>query len=45
VSGQSFLELLRWHPRDVDTLQDIYEDRASDARMVQAREHAHGAVG
>ncbi len=30
-SGQSFLELLEWHPRDAMTLMEIYETRAAAA--------------
>ena len=33
MSGQPFLDLLRWEPRDVDTLQEHYEEQASEARM------------
>jgi hypothetical protein len=40
VSGQSFLELLQWHPRDVDTLEQLYQDEGSRRRMQAAREEA-----
>ena len=36
VSGQPFSHLLLWHPRDVDTLQEHYEeqaDRAAEQRL------------
>jgi hypothetical protein len=36
-SGQSFLELLQWHDRDVDTLTEIYQEQDTDARMAAAR--------
>jgi hypothetical protein len=42
MSGQPFLDLLRWHPRDLDTLQAHYEDQASEARMEQARQRLKG---
>lgn len=42
VSGQPFLDLLQWHPRDVDTLIEYYEERASEARMDQARQALKG---
>lgn len=45
MSGQPFLHLLRWHPRDVDTLQQIYEDRAADSRLDAARAHALTMMG
>lgn len=31
VSGQSFSEMLSWHPRDVDTLHQYYRDLDPDA--------------
>lgn len=34
-SGQPFLDLLRWHPRDVDTLLGIYVDRAEQVQEQQ----------
>lgn len=45
MSGQPFLDLLRWDPRDVDTLQEHYEDQASEARMQAARQHAAQMMG
>jgi hypothetical protein len=42
VSGQSFLELLQWDPRDVDTMIEHYEDQASEQRMEQARQALKG---
>jgi hypothetical protein len=29
--------MLDWHPRDVDTLQAIYRDRAEEASLSQQR--------
>lgn len=44
-SGQPFLDLLRWHPRDLDTFYRIHEqlaeqqkERERDARFAQMRE-------
>lgn len=41
-SGQPFLDLLRWHPRDLDTFYRIHEqlaeeqeERERDARFAQ----------
>jgi hypothetical protein len=42
VSGQPFLDLLQWHPRDLDTLQEHYEEQASEARMDEARRRLRG---
>lgn len=42
-SGQPFAHMLRWHPRDVDTLEQLYHDddqRAED----QAREARFAAM-
>ena len=35
LTGPSGLE--SWHPRDIDTLRQFYEDQASEARMATAR--------
>lgn len=45
MSGQPFLDLLRWDPRDVDTLQEHYEERASEARMQAERERIAQMTG
>jgi hypothetical protein len=39
MSGQAFTDLLAWHPRDVDTLEQIYHDRvqAADDEAREAR--------
>jgi hypothetical protein len=29
--------MLHWHPRDVDTLQEIYRDRAEESSLAQQR--------
>jgi hypothetical protein len=42
MSGQSLTELLDWHPRDVDTLEQIYHDRVQAAED-QAREERFAA--
>lgn len=42
-SGQSFLQLLHWHPRDVMTLMDIYEQR-EQALQEAAREQRFAAM-
>jgi hypothetical protein len=42
VSGQPFLDLLKWDPRDVDTLIEHYEEQASEHRMEQARQALKG---
>lgn len=35
ISGQPFLHLLDWHPRDVDTLQQHYHDQDPDFEAKQ----------
>lgn len=45
MSGQSFLELLEWHPRDVDTLQTFYEEQAREARMEVMRAKVKEQMG
>lgn len=37
MSGQPFLQMLDWHPRDVDTLQAIYRDLMDEASLAQQR--------
>ena len=37
MSGQPFLHLLEWHPRDVDTLHEIYRDREAEANLAAQR--------
>lgn len=44
-SRPGFLELLQWHPRDVDTLKEIVYRQASEARMNEARERTQAAMG
>lgn len=41
-SGQPFLDLLQWHPRDMETLVAMYEDEAQ-AAAEQAREERFAA--
>jgi hypothetical protein len=43
MTGQSFLELLDWHPRDVETLITIYEQRA-EQREEQQRDARFAAA-
>lgn len=45
ASGQPFATLLTWHPRDVDTLEFIFEEQASEARMQQARDNYQRQMG
>lgn len=45
MSGQPFLDLLQWHPRDVDTLRQHYEDDASARRMDAERARIKQAMG
>lgn len=46
MSGQPFLpSLLDWHPRDVATLLEHYEDLASEARLDAARAKAKQWMG
>jgi hypothetical protein len=51
-SGQPFLQLLEWHPRDVFTMLDIYEKRAEalqeaarEARFAAATEQLRARMG
>lgn len=34
-SGQPFLDLLSWHPRDAMTLLDLYETRAQQQQEME----------
>ena len=43
LTGQRYLDLLRWHPRDVDTLLAIYEEQA-ERQAEQAREERFAAM-
>lgn len=46
MSGQPFLpSLLDWHPRDVATLREHYEDLATEARLDAARAHVQQLRG
>jgi hypothetical protein len=49
VARQPFLDLLGWHPRDVDTLEEVLrdlaqdaEDQAAEGRLAEQRRHLRG---
>lgn len=45
MSGQPFLDLLDWDPRDVDTLQEIFEDQAAEQRLAAERARVQHMMG
>ena len=34
-----------WHPRDVDTVLDHFDDQASEANLAKLREHVNQSRG
>jgi hypothetical protein len=44
-SGQSFLEVLEWHPRDIDTWIQLDLQKASEDRMESARQELKRQMG
>lgn len=45
ATGQPFLDLLEWHPRDVATAGDLLDAVATERRMDQARAHMRQMTG
>lgn len=45
VTGQPFSEVLKMHPRDMDTWQELLEAEASEHRMQGARDSLKQQMG
>lgn len=45
ATGQPLLQVLQWHPRDLDTWMAQLEEEAQEARFAQLREEHNEQMG